>query len=293
MLPEFDLLMPETLREALDMLAEGPSDVTPVAGGTNLLVDMRSGRNRPGVLMDISRLDELGGIREEEGHLVVGGGVTVTEMLDDQLIARHTPVVTEAAAIFANPLLRNRATIGGNLVDASPAADMAPPLLALDAEVELVSKESTRRVPLEDFMVGVRRTLRHPHELLSAVRWRVPPQDSAGAFYKVGLRKADAISVLSVAVRVEGDGGGRCRRARIALGAVASRPMRAHDAENLLQDRRLMPDTIGEAARLSAEATSPIDDIRGTAIYRRRVTEALVRRLLTTVAEDVRRKAGG
>lgn len=288
MLPEFDLLMPQTLPEALDLLAEGAPDITPLAGGTNLLVDIRGGRHRPSVLMNIAGLDELRGIRQEDGHLVVGGGVTIAELLDDPQIAQHASVLREAAAVFAHPLVRNRATVGGNLVDASPAADTAPPLLVLDAMVELVSKKGARRVPLEEFMVGVRETLCQPQELLAAVRWPVPPPHSAGAFHKLGLRKAAAISVLSAAVMVEGDESGCCRQARIALGAVAPRPIRARDAEDLLRGQPLTSETIAEAARLSAEATCPIDDIRGSAAYRRRAVEVLVRRLLTKVAGEVR-----
>jgi len=268
---------------------------------------MRGGRHRPGVLMNVAGLDELRGIRQEDGHLVVGGGVTVAELLDDPLIARHAPVLRGAAAVFANPLVRNRATVGGNLVDASPAADMFPPLLVLSAEVELVSKDGTRRVPLEEFIVGVRQTLREPQELLAAVRWPVPPPHSAGAFRKLGLRKADAISVLSAAVMVEGDGGGlpspapppelggiekerevvRCQRARIALGAVAPRPIRVHTAEEVLRGQPLTPEVIAEAARLAAEAARPIDDIRGSANYRQRVVGVLVRRLLGEVGRSM------
>jgi len=136
-------------------------------------------------------------------------------------------------------------------------------------------------------MIGVRETLRRPQELLAAVRWPVPPPNSAGAFYKMGLRKADAISVLSAAVTVEGDGNGGCRQARIALGAVAPRPIRAHAAEDLLYGQPLKPEIIAQAARLSTEATHPIGDIRGSAAYRRRVVEVLVHRLLTRVAGDV------
>jgi len=126
MLPEFALLMPQTLEEALEMLAEGAPDVAPLAGGTNLVVDMRSGRYRPSVVVNIGGLEELRGVRRENGHLVVGGGVTIAELLDDPLIAQHAPVLRESAAVLANPLVRNRATVGGNLADASPAADSAP-----------------------------------------------------------------------------------------------------------------------------------------------------------------------
>jgi len=179
--------------------------------------------------------------------------------------------------------VRNRATVGGNLVDALPAADMVPPLLVLNAEVELVSKDGTRRVPLEEFIVGARKTLLQPQELLVAVRWPVSPPHSAGAFRKVGLRKAACMAKVDVAVMVEGDEGGCCRQARIALGAVAPRHFRVHAAEDLLRDQPLTAEGIAEAARLAAEAACP----RSGSEYKRQVVEALVRRLLTGVADDI------
>ena len=297
MLPEFDLLTPQTLPKAIEMLAEGTPDVVPLAGGTNLIVDLRGGRYRPPpsppceggsalVLVNVAGLDELRGIRQEAGRLVVGGGVTIAELLDDPLIAQYAPVLREAAAVFANPLVRNRATVGGNLVDGSPAANMSPPLLVLDAEVELASKAGVRRVPLDNFLVGVRQTLRRPDELLTAIRWPIPPPRSASAFYKIGLRKSDAIAVVSAAVMVACDERGHCEQARIALGSVAPRVIRARAAEETLRGQPLTGKVIAEAARLSAEVACPIDDIRGSAAYRQRVTEVLVRRLLDEVANQ-------
>lgn len=281
MLPEFDLLMPQTLSEALHLLAEGAPDIAPLAGGTNLIPDMRGGRHRPGVLMNIAGLNELRGITLEEGYLLVGGGVTIAELLDSPLIDQYAPLLREAAAGLANPLVRNRATLGGNLVDASPAADTAPPLLALDAEVELVSEQGSRRVPTEDFFVDVRRTIREPHELLASVRCPLSLPGATGAFRKLALRRASAISVISAAVLVARDGNGHCKQVRIALGAVAPTPIRAHAAEEVLSGQSPAPGTIAEAARLAAEATCCIDDIRGSAAYRQRTVEVLVRRLLT------------
>ncbi len=279
MLPEFDLLVPETLTEAVNLLAEGAPDLVPLAGGTNVIVDLRDRRRHYRALMDVSRLGELRGIRRENGHIVVGGGTTIAELLTNPLIAQLGAPLRDAAILFAGPLVRNRATVGGNLVDASPAADMAPPLLVLDAEVELVSKEGQRWVPLEEFLVGVRQTLRQPTELLRAVRWPEPRAGSGAVFKKIGLRKADAISVLSVALSVTCDSQGKCSQARIALGAVAPRPVRAYEAENALHGERLTHDLATHAGRLAGRAARPIDDIRGTAAYRRQVVEVLVRRL--------------
>jgi carbon-monoxide dehydrogenase medium subunit len=284
---EINLFRPETLQDALALLSKHTPHGKPLAGGTNVVVELRAGYHQGKSMVDLTRLQELRGIHPENGYIVIGGGTTISELLTDPLIATYGAPLRQAAAVFANPLIRNRATVAGNLVDASPAADTAPPLLALGAEVELVSQDHARWLPLDEFMVGVRKTLIQSDELMRSIRWVKPSARSAGAFYKMGLRKADAISVLSVAVMVECDTAGRCTLARIALGAVAPRPKRAHEAENALVGRLLQADEIAEAARLAAEATRPISDIRGTADYRKRVTEVTVRRLLTQTAETL------
>ncbi len=297
MLPEFDFLRPTTLPEALAILAAHGPDAMPVAGGTNVIVDLRHRKQKPKALVDLGRVVELRGIRRDNGHIVIGAGTTISELLTYSLVAEHASILHDAAKVFANPLIRNRATVGGNLADASPAADTAPPLLALGAEVALASQTETRWLPLADFMVGVRKTLRRPDELLTAVRWPAPPAPQSwgeqpspkswgvrGAYTKIGLRKADAISVLSAAVVVTQNGDGRCQRVAIALGAVAPRPFRATEAEVLLTGQPLTADAIAEAARLAAAAIRPISDIRGEADYRRRVTDVVVRRLLTQAA---------
>jgi|YNPNPStandDraft_1061719.scaffolds.fasta_scaffold00042_10 CO/xanthine dehydrogenase FAD-binding subunit len=284
MLPEFEFVMPRSLDDALQVLAVGSPDVLPIAGGTNLTVDMRSGRYEPKVVVNIEKLPELSGIRRENGQICVGGGVKIAELLKDGLIAETAPVLKAACAVFASPLIRNRATVGGNLVDGSPAADTAPSLLALDAEVELTSQEGRRRIPLDEFFIHVRKTARQPNEVVTALRWAVPKPGTGSAFYKLGLRKADAISVVSVAVvlEVEKD---VCRKARIALGSVAPRPIRAKNAEQFLIGKVLSRDVFEEAAALAAQAVSPISDVRASAEYRRRMSAVLTRRMLAQAAE--------
>lgn len=280
MLPEFELLMPRTLAEALSVLAKHAPDAAPVAGATNLIPDMCSGRRRPRYVVNIASLPELQGIRQEDWHLVIGAAVTVAEVLDDPLVARFAPVLREAAAVLASPLVRNRATVVGNLTNASPAADMAPPLLVLDAEVEIAGREGVRRVALKDFFLTMGRTACRPHELVTAVRVLIPAPGSAATFCKIGLRNADAIAIVNGAVRVDWDGDGRCRTARVALGAVAPTPIRAFEAECVLEGERLTPEVIAEAACRAAEATRPIDDLRGSAAYRRHVAAVIVRRMV-------------
>lgn len=282
---EIELYRPQNLAEALTLLAQYGPDGKPMAGGTNIVVELRDGQHNCKSLVDLSLLKELRGINLEDGYIVIGGGTTITELIDHPLICMHAGILKEAAQLFANPLVRNRATVAGNLVDASPAADTAPPLLALKAEVQLMNRAASRWMKLEDFITGVRKTNLQPGELMFAIRWPVPSDRSAGAYTKVGLRKADAISVLSAAVMVELDDAGLCKQAIIALGAVAPKPFRAHEAEALLFGKVLEPELIAEAARLAAETTRPIDDIRGTAAYRKRVTAVTVRRLLTRAVE--------
>ncbi len=283
MLPQFELLMPETLPEALEMLAERVPDVRPLAGGTNLIPDMRAGTHRPGCVVNVEGLSGLRGIHQEDGHVVVGSGVTIAELLESDLIAEQAPVLRQAAGVFANPLVRNRATVGGNLGDASPAADMAPPLLVLDAEVKLATSDGARWVPLRDFFVHVRDTVCEPAELITALRWPVPPAGSYGRFRKLSLRKAMAISVVSAAVQVTLDDDERCEDIRIAMGAVAPTPMRAYEAEEMLKGERLEPELIEEVRHVACGAASCIDDVRSSAAYRERVAGVLVRRVLKGV----------
>lgn len=289
MLPGFELLMPQTLPEALAMLAGYAPDALPVAGGTNLIPDMRSAKQAPAALVNVAGLGELQGIGEEDGYAVMGGGMTIAELLESDLIAEHAPVLREAGSVFANPLVRNRATVGGNLGNASPAADTAPPLLVMDAEVKLESKGESRWVPLDDFFVDVCDTVCRHVELITAVRWPLPPPNTFTRFRKLALRKSTAITVVSVAVRMTfsdtfGDRG-RCADAAIALGAAAPTPIRVYTAEERLRGERLTQEVIEEATQFTCTAASCIGDIRGSAGYRERVTDVLMRRLLQEARE--------
>ncbi|MFC2030818.1 FAD binding domain-containing protein [Chloroflexota bacterium] len=286
MLPLYDAIAPDTLDEALGALADR-RNVVPIAGGTNLVVAMREGAHRGATLLDVSGLHELRGIQLEDGHIVVGAATTVAELLRSPLIAQHAWALHQAAISFANPLVRNRATVAGNLVDASPAADMAPPLLVLDAELELLGKNGSRWVAMDQFIVRANQTVRRSDELVRRIRWPLPTSPrSAGAFHKLALRKGTACSVLSVAVMIMADGEACVTQARIALGALAAKPFRAHAAEEALRGQRLTEGRIAEAAHLAAEATRPIDDVRSTAAYRRRMAGVLTRRMLVEVAAE-------
>jgi carbon-monoxide dehydrogenase medium subunit len=185
---------------------------------------------------------------------------------------------------FAGPLIRNLATVGGNICDASPAADVSPPLLALDAIVKLESASGgSRTLPLPEFFQGVRKTARRADELVTSVEFAKPDDDERWFYYKLGKRKADAISIVSVAMTVKLERG-KVDRARIALGAVAPVAMRTPEAEGILRGEALNDSTIAAAARAAAKESRPIDDFRATGGYRRQMVEVLVKRGLNEIA---------
>lgn len=280
MLPRFEFLKPETLDEAVDLLSS-TEDARPIAGGTNLLVDMRSGKLAPATLVDVGKLHELCCIREKDGVLSIGAAVTLAELLEDPMVERHAPILPAMARSFANALIRNRATIGGNLVNAAPCSDSAPALLVLDAEVELRSAVGTRRLPLAEFLVGAFETRRRPEELLTCVRIPIPPAAARTAFEKMGLRKISCMAKVDVAVRADLDAGGTVTNARIAVGAASAAAMRVPDAEARLVGRRLDDNSIPLAADRAAAAAEP----RAGSEYKRQVVRGITRRLLASLAE--------
>ena len=254
-----------------------------VAGGTNLVADVLFGRKRPALAVDISRLGELRFIEEREGRLRVGALTTVTDLLESERVRAEAPPLYESAVEFAGPLVRNRATVGGNLLDASPAADLAPPLLAQEGRVELLSAEGPRTLPLSAFFLGYRKTDARPGELLVAISLRPLGPGDRAAYHKLQLRRAMAIAVVSVAVALWMEDG-RCAEAGIGMGAVAPVPYRSGRAEAALRGRPLGEAEIAAAAAAAREEARPIDDVRASAAYRRRMCEVLVRRLLRRAA---------
>ena len=250
-----------------------------VAGGTNLVPDVLFGRKKIARAVDISRLDELRFIEEASGKIKIGALATVTDLLDSGLIRDTASPLYESALEFAGPLVRNRASVAGNLMDASPAADLAPPLLALDAVVELASAERERSLPLSEFFLDYRKTAAQPEELMTAIV--IDPLETGDrcAYYKLQLRRAMAIAVVGVAVALRMEGNA-CAEAAIGMGAVAATPYRAHAAEAHLRGKVIGEAEIEAAAAAAASGAQPIDDVRASAVYRRKMCGVLVRRLL-------------
>lgn len=286
MLKEIDMVVPKSVDEALHILSEKKDKAQPLAGGTNIVLELQNGSDKE-LLVELGMLKELTGIKREGDMIILGGATKLADVLKDELVARFGVPLHEAAAKFATPMIRNLATAGGNLVDASPAADTAPPLLALGAVMELRSIKQTRFVPINEFFVGVNKTLRQPDELLISIRWQIPSKKSAGGFEKIGLRKGMVCSIISTSIQVEIDDLQKVSCSRIALGAVAPRPIRSYQAEDYLIGKILTEAVIMEAGRLASESSRPIDDIRGSADYRRKMSDVLVRRLLKRIASNL------
>ncbi len=279
--------MPVTVARHLDEALAELRDADPIviAGGTDLMVAMNFGRTRPARLLAVGRVAELGGL-EQDGAVRIGGGVTYTRMLRE---LRGTPALREAARTVGSPQIRNAGTIGGNIATASPAGDTLPVLAALDATLVLRSASAERRVPFASFMTGPKRTVLRPDELVVAAEW--PDAGAAQTFLKVGTRNAMVIAVASLAVVIDR---GR-RRVGIALGSCGPTILRAAEAERFASglldeagwDRAARPSAsaLGELGGRVSAAARPIDDVRGTAAYRRHVLAVLAARAFARVAQ--------
>ncbi|MBI3183576.1 MAG: FAD binding domain-containing protein [Myxococcales bacterium] len=272
---------PESLEALVRALSELGPGARVLAGGTDLMLSVRAGKSFP-ALINVSRVPELSELAARDGALWIGGGVTVARLLGSAEVHGGALALWQAADRFASPLVRSRATVGGNLCNASPAADLALALLALDAEVHLVSAQGRRALPVSDFMLGPGKSALAQGEVLTAVRVPLRP-GLLQRFIKSGTRPALEIAAASVAVALSMEHG-VVVAPRIACGAVAPVPVRARSAERALERHALTPERIEEAACAAATEVRPIDDVRASALYRRRLVAAFVRRSLEELA---------
>lgn len=273
-----------TLSEALELLAAYAERARIVAGATDLMIEMERGQ-RPGVqvLIDITRIPELDSIDLHGETIRLGPLVTHNHVVGSDLIVRRALPLAQACWEVGSPQIRNRGTVAGNLITASPANDTITPLLAMGAEVTLSSLDGERTVPLSAFYTGLRRTVMRPDELLTAISFPAFSPQERGIFLKLGLRRAQAIAVVNAAVVLAFDGD-YVTQAAITLGSVAPTIISAPAAEQSLVGQRLTPDVITRAARLAASAAAPIDDVRSSAEYRTEMVKVLVARALRALA---------
>ena len=279
---QFDYCKPKSLPEVLEILArEGPR-ARILAGGTDLLVNIQEKLESPELLVDIGELVELKRIEESEGYITIGALATHDKIANSVLLIDHAGHLVAACEDIGSMQIRTRGTIGGNLMTASPAGDTIPPLFTLGAMVYLESIQGRREVPIDDFFLGVKKTIARPDELVWGVNIRRMEEDSFAFWKKLGQRKALAISKVSIAGCIELSGA-KVRRARIALGAVSPVVIRATQAEGVLEGRELSGTSIDEAAKVIVTESSAINDIRSTAEYRNEMTGVLLRRGLEEI----------
>jgi carbon-monoxide dehydrogenase medium subunit len=264
-------------------LAANPA-VRPIAGGTDLLVDLhRGGPGEPVTLLDLSGLAELRGITIDDGHVRIGAGVTHNEVIAHPELPTVGLPLAQACLEIGSPQLRNRATIAGNIATASPANDTISALLALDAAVTLASLSGERTIPLDDFFTGFRTTGIEPGELITAIEFPAMSSPEDGIWVKLGNRSAQAISVVHLGIVIDRDAVGIVRGARMAIGSVAARVVLLPEAAASLIGSRLTDDTIERAAEAAAGAVAPLDDVRATATYRLDTIPIMVTRALTAI----------
>jgi CO/xanthine dehydrogenase FAD-binding subunit len=284
----FELVTPDSLDECLRILAARGPETKLVAGGTDLLPQLKNRLLRPAWLVDLTGVAELRALSAHVGGgLRIGAAVTAREIEQAPSVRSSYASLAESGALVGSLQVRNLATIGGNICNAAPSADMVPPLLALDAEAVIAGRRTERRVPLVELFLGVRHTLLASDELLVALELPPPGPRSGGSYLRHTPRRELDIAVVGVASQVTLSDG-LCTKARIALAAVSPTPVRATEAEQALEGEPCTAERIERAAQLAANAARPISDQRGSAQFRRHLVEVLTRRTLTTAFERAR-----
>lgn len=280
----FEYHRPASLAEACTLLRELGSKAQALAGGTDLLVDVRRGALRPSHLVSLAGVAELRGITLEGDEITIGGGTTPAELETSASVREGRPELLDAVRVFGTPQVRHRATVAGSLCTAASCGDLAPLLMVLDARVQLASAEGHRDLPLTEFFRGHRDTALRPGEVLVRVALRVRRAGEGAAYRAFGQRAANFITVAGVAafLRLEQ---GRCAEARVALGAVAPTPVRVPAAEALLAGRPLDRAAVAAAVRAARAHAAPISDLRGSADHRRELVEALCARAIGAAQE--------
>jgi CO/xanthine dehydrogenase FAD-binding subunit len=269
--PSYQLISPASLDDALDLLAREPNVWRPFAGGTDLMVLLESGRLPHKNYLNIWNLKELRGIETSDTHVTMGALTTYTDVLANAVLREEFPMLCQAARETGGLAIQNRGTLGGNIVNASPAADSPPALLAYDAELELVSTSGSRWLPYQGFHTGYKTMLIEPHELLTRIRVPRSAKELQHYYRKVGTRKAQAISKVCLAASARMNGT-QISDLRIALGSVAPIPIRCVATENALRNQRPDRPTIERGKEQLTKEIVPIDDIRSTRDYRLQVS---------------------
>jgi len=279
----FDLALPSSLEDCLKILAERGPQAKLLAGGTDLLPQMKNGVLKPALVVDLSGIARVRQV-QNGNDLRIGAAVTARELEVSPALRGPYMSIAESGALVGSLQVRNLATVGGNLCNAAPSADMAPPLVALEAEAVIAGPYGERRVPIADFFTGVRKTVLAPNELLVELIVPPPGPHSGGQYLRHTPRRELDIAVVGVASQLT-LANGRCAKARIALASVAPTPVRALAAERVLEGQAVTPRLIEQAATLAIEAAKPINDQRGSVEFRKHLVRILTRRTLMTALQ--------
>ncbi|MFC1917062.1 FAD binding domain-containing protein [Chloroflexota bacterium] len=289
LLPEFTYLSPGTLPEACSLLAQYGNEAAVLAGGTDLLVKMKERQLTPHYLIGLKNIDNLDFIKlDDNKRISIGAMTTLNTIAVSPIIRRKLTFLALTADNMANQQIRNMGTIGGNLCNAAPSADTAPPLIASGANAVLTSPHKTRTIALEEFFTAPGQTVRKADEVLGEIQIPVPPALWGGVYFKLSQRSKADIAAVGVAAAVTLSAEGKCTGCRIVLGAVAPTPLRAKRAEQFLLDKVITNDLIAETSHLAAEDARPISDVRSSAEYRQEMVAVLTRRALAGALEEAR-----
>jgi aerobic carbon-monoxide dehydrogenase medium subunit len=274
----FEYSSPKSLSEAISLLVKHGAEAKLLAGGMSLIPLMKLRMAAPKHLIDLNGIEGLSYIRESDGHLTIGALTRESELDESALIRQKYPIIHDTASVIGDPLVRNMATVGGNLAHADPANDHPATMLALSSEVVATGPKGKRTIPLSDFFTGIFTTVLKADEILTEIRIPTPPARSGGAYLKVERKVGDfATAAVAAQVTLDGD---RFQRVGIGLTNVGPMPIRATRAEKALQGKAAEEAAILEAARIAAEEAEPVDDLRGSADYKRSLIRVLTGRAL-------------
>ena len=274
---QFKYISPKTKEETLKILKEERVNACIVAGSTNVLPDIKVKKLNPKILVDITAIQELRGVDKKKDKICIGPLTTIAELINSELILEKGKILIQAAQEFADPLVRNNSTIGGNLVTASPAADMAVPLLTLGAIIKIESIKEKREVKLKEFFLGPGKTVLQDDEMIVGIEFEQSGINKNGYFIKLGQRKAMAIAIASLALNLEVKQN-KIIQIRIAMGSVAPTPIRLTGTEKYLVNKEIDDKLIEEAVNKVSEEVNPISDIRASEEYRRYISGILFKR---------------
>ena len=278
--PAFEYLRPKSIPEAITLLQQHGDEAKLLSGGQSLIPMMKLRLARPGFLIDINSIAGLSYIKEEGGFLKIGGLTREAEVEASALVRSKYPLLTDTAAVIADPQVRNLATVGGNLAHGDPANDHPATMVAFGAQIVATGAKGERVIPVEDFFVTLFTTALKPDEILTEIRIPAPPPKSGGAYFKVE-RKVGDFATAAVAVQLTLDGGGAVQKAGIGLTNVGPTPIKARKAEDFLKGKKPDAATLAQAAQLASDEAQPGSDLRGPAEYKKGLVKELTKRALS------------